>query len=138
MLKKGWLPLLALAGVIALGCSPPCETSDADPVRFEGGKTEAGIYETSPWEGPYLHFPGGRRYQLIHDLGTTPPIVMSYVSPSKHPFKDNNASENAGNQGVIELVNSEMIQIRNDTCAEFYLRVVAYSAGTVTDAGITD
>jgi hypothetical protein len=128
--------LLALVAWCTLGCSPPCETSDTDPVRFEGGTTSAGVYQTSAWEGPYLHFPGGRRYQLVHGLGTTPPLVASYVSIAKQPFKDNNASENAGNQGVIELVNDEIIQIRNDTCAEFYLRVVAYAPGAAPpDAG---
>lgn len=132
---KGWLPVAALASVVALGCSPPCETSDTDAVRFEGGTTQSGIYESSPWAGPYLHFPGGRRYQLEHRLSTTPLVVVSYVSYSKYPFANSNTSENAGNQGVIELVDDEIIQIRNDTCAEFYLRVVASGAGGVADAG---
>jgi len=37
----------------------------------------------------------------------------------------NNVSPSAGNQAVIERQNAEDVQIRNDTCAEFYLRVVA-------------
>ena len=47
------------------------------------------------------------------------------------------AAESAGNQTVLEAVTDEFIQIHNDTCAEFYLRVTATAApaGAISDAG---
>ncbi len=128
------LPMLSSAAA----CSPPCETADSDPVRFKGGSVSANgsTYSTSAWEGPYLHFPSGRRFQLEHQLGVTPPIVATYLAFSEKPLPGNNTSESAGNQAVIERVDDEIIQIRNDTCSEFWLRVVAMaSPGGATDAG---
>ncbi len=134
-----WLPALATTLVMAFGCSPPCETASEDPVFFKGGEYVAtcSTYETSPWGGPYLHFPGGRRYRIYHGLGQVPPVVNTYVAFHESPIPGNNVSENTGNQGVIEDVNADYIQIRNDTCADLYLRVVA-SAASPADAGICD
>ncbi|MCC6904167.1 MAG: hypothetical protein IT377_34685 [Polyangiaceae bacterium] len=116
-----------LATSVAPACSAPCETADSDPVRFEGGALTAdgATYSTSPWDGPYLHFPAGRRFQIEHQLGVTPPVVLTYVAFDEHPFAGSNASESAGNQTVIERVDDEIVQVRNDTCSEFWLRVVA-------------
>lgn len=120
---------LFTAALVALAsaCSPPCNTADADAVRYADGSVSAdgSTYQTSSWSGPYLHFPSGRRFQLEHHLGTTPPVVLTYLAFDEHPLAGGNTSESAGNQAVIEKVDSEIIQVRNDTCAEFWLRVVA-------------
>ena len=116
----------ALALVSGGACSPPCNTAESDPVRHSGGSVSDGTtYATSPWEGPYLHFPPGRRFQLEHHLGVAPPVVLTYLAFDERPLPGGNTSESAGNQAVIELVDDEIIQVRNDTCAEFWLRVVA-------------
>jgi hypothetical protein len=116
-----------LAGGVAPACSAPCESADSDPVSFDGGALSADgqTYATSPWEGPYLHFPPGRRFQIAHQLGATPPLVMTYLAFDENPLPGSNTSESAGNQAVIERVDSEIVQVRNDTCAEFWLRLVA-------------
>ncbi|MBK7585252.1 MAG: hypothetical protein IPI67_34320 [Myxococcales bacterium] len=129
---------LALASSTG-ACSAPCETADTSPVRYKQGSVspDGTTYASSPWEGPYLHFPGGRRYQLEHGLGVTPPAVFTYLAFDERPLPNGNTAESAGNQVVIERVDDQIIQVRNDTCAEFWLRVVAMagpSAGPA-DAG---
>jgi hypothetical protein len=124
----------ALASCLALGCNPPCETSDSEAVTYDGGTQANGVYESSPIDGQYLHFPGGRRYELRHGLGTTPQLISIFVAFEEFPLKENNISPAAGNQAVIEVVDSEIVQVRNDTCDDLYVRVVA-SGGGASDAG---
>ena len=133
---------LLLSGTFAAAsCAPPCETSDTDPVRVTEGTVDpsGSSYESAPWNGPYLHFPGGRRYRLEHHLGRTPVLVQTYLSFSEEPMSGGNAAESAGNQAVIEAVDDEIILVHNDTCAEFWLRVVALAGPpSSSDAGTSD
>jgi hypothetical protein len=124
----------AFASCLALGCSPPCETSTSEAVTYDGGTKANGVYESSAINGQYLHFPGGRRYALRHGLSTTPQVISIFVAFEEYPLKENNFSPAAGNQAVIEVVDSEIVQVRNDTCDDLYVRVVA-SGGGVSDAG---
>lgn len=80
-----------------------------------------------------LHFPQGRTYDLVHGLGYTPTDVNIFLSfrerltesgDKDDKTEPNNVAQSAGNQAVIELWNDEVIRVRNDTCAEFYLRAV--------------
>jgi len=134
------LSMAALGALVAAvtACSPPCETADTDPVRFTGGNVNPSgtVYESSAFGGPYLHFPGGRRYQLEHHLKRTPVYVGTYLSFDE---SGGSFSESAGNQTVIDFVNDEIIEVRNDTCAEFWLRVMAFASDDpLSDAGVTD
>jgi hypothetical protein len=129
-----WLTVSAVAGCLAFGCNPPCETSDSEAVTYDGGTTSSGSYESSPIDGQYLHFPGGRRYSLRHTLGFTPQIVNVYVAFEEFPLKENNISPAAGNQAVIEIVDANVVQVRNDTCDDLYMRLVA-TGGDPSDAG---
>lgn len=114
------------------GCGS-CKTGGQTPIEYRGGESSSTTlsYETSGVSGEYLHFPAGRRFDLIHELGLPPFQVQSYVSfqrlPAEPDQHDNtgNYAEAAGNQVVIECQDSERIRVRNDTCAELYLRVVA-------------
>lgn len=133
---------LVWAGALAASsCSPPCSSADTDPVRVtERSPTSTDtVYESTPWDGTYLHFPGGRRYQLEHGLGVRPHVVVTYLAFYEKPLPGGNVAESAGNQAVIEVVDDEIIQVRNDTCAEFWLRVVAMTGdATASDAGASD
>jgi len=80
-----------------------------------------------------LHFPQGRTYDLMHGLGTVPVSVDVFLSfrdrltstgSKDDKTQPNNVAESAGNQAVIEVWDEERIRVRNDTCAEFYLRAV--------------
>ncbi len=120
-----------------LGCSD-CSTSGQDPVAFtDGTLNKSGtIYETMGPMDEMLHFPQGRIYEIPHGMGVDPASVDIFLSFKKQltPLEDtnnptdavkpNNVSATAGNQAVIEAWDKDMVRIRNDTCAEFYMRVV--------------
>jgi hypothetical protein len=128
---------LAVGGssTASTACSP-CRVGGQDPVVFTDGMTNQSltVYQTGGVGDEMLHFPQGRTYQLVHGLGTTPvsvDIFLSFRSELSESADDredrvepNNVSPSAGNQAVIEIWNDEIIQVRNDTCAEFYLRAV--------------
>ncbi len=136
-----------MAVFFANGCGSDCEkTNPENEVRYKGGSVTAGCteYETSGWAGPLLHFPPGRRFVIEHRLGRVPVSLDTYLSFSERGLSDaNNVSESAGNQLVIETVDATVVQVRNDSCAEFYLRLVAHASsddagGAVCDAGVGD
>jgi hypothetical protein len=129
------LVLFGLGSMGLLGCGATCDRrEDSGPRRYEGGTTANDVYQSSPWNGPYLDFPAGRSYLLMHGLGGTPITVVSYLSFDAHPIpadgeerqdRNSNTAPCAGNQCILEGVTSEHIEIRNDTCSDGYLRVVA-------------
>jgi hypothetical protein len=132
-------PWWLLAGAVLLtGC--PCGHEDST-IAYRGGTANGDTYESSSWDGPWLDFPGGRRYVLAHHLGRVPSSVTTYLSFKEYPgpFGDadaqpGNVSQGAGNASLIELVDAQNIMVRNDTCSDYHLRVVA-QAPVVGDAG---
>jgi hypothetical protein len=65
----------------------------------------------------------------MHDLVTTPYLVTSYIAFNRVIEQDDdgntgNYAESAGNQVVVECQDEERVRVRNDTCADMYLRVV--------------
>jgi hypothetical protein len=118
-----------------MACSP-CSVHGQAAIEFLGGETnESGtVYQTGAPDGEMLYFPEGRTYDLVHGLGVSPASVDLYVSfrreltqtgDPEDKTAPNNVAPSAGNQAVIEVWNDRIIRVRNDTCAEFYLRAVA-------------
>lgn len=126
---------LALGLLFAIGgCidAAACDTSDDGnpPIAYEGGTTtEDGLYYSSPWNGGWLHFPGGKRYDLVHNLGFQPQEVGIFLSFSENGVgndgQGSSAAPSAGNSSPVQLVNDEIVRIKNDTCSEFWVRVTA-------------
>jgi hypothetical protein len=122
--------------------------SDDPPVEFTDGLTSnsATLYMSSKADDAYLDFPSGKRYRLFHDLLDTPSLIVPYVSFSATPLSDGSGfTISPGNQTVINAVTDEFIEVENDTCTDFYLRVVASTddfspapAANAPDAGIAD
>ena len=129
------LVMLAL-GAAGSGCSAAaCDTSDDGnpPTLHEGGKVFNGIYESSSAHGQLLHFPGGKRYDLVHHLGFEPLVVLMYWSFHQTGIAVDAQSEDAGtltlasgNSALTQLANARTIRVKNDSCVEFFLRVVAF------------
>lgn len=122
--------LVALLLVPEAGCST-CDAENGEPIPFADGLTNAekSVYQTTTADAEFLHFPSGRRYDLLHGLDRTPAAVLTYLSFDPVPLgdgsHDSNVAEGAGNLVVIERQTDELIRVRNDTCSETYLRVVA-------------
>ena len=89
-------------------------------------------YDSSPnnWEGPWLPFPPGRTYRFFHDLGGIPLQINTWIAFSDrcgdHAGGVERSSEGAGNQTTIEQpTDPTYFDVRNDTCSDICLRVVA-------------
>jgi len=125
------LHLVALGLIVwgAMGCSAlgPCDRSDdGNPaVPFRGGTVVDGSYMSSDWTGPFLPFDGGQRYALEHGLESTPRWLECWVSFGSGGVGDGSMAPAAGNMCVVQEVNEEVIVIKNDTCSNMYVLVLA-------------
>ncbi len=120
---------LALAGGLTLLSGCGCGKENDRTVVFADGLVVGNEYQSSAVEGPWLHFPGGRRYHLIHFLGAAPTRYEAYLA-----FEEYDPSEftiGTGNSARFREVNDEYLVVENDTCAGFYLRVVASIPGSL-------
>lgn len=133
-----------------LGCSD-CSVSGQEPIAYDGGTVNPTrtVFESGAPNDEMLYFPQGRVYRFEHGLSAIPYDVQVFLSfrdqlipedeatdeDNTNKTKPNNVGENAGNQAVIEVWDDKVIQIRNDTCAEFYMRVVAVADPTLVPAG---
>lgn len=133
------------AFTLIAGCSG-CNVSGQQALEYTDGivSPDRTMYESTAPGSEMLHFPPGRVYHLAHGLGTDHLEISPYVSFVKQlvpggdgsdPFAPNHISAAAGNQAVIEGWNEDFIRIRNDTCAEFYLYLVARTSPSYGAAG---
>ncbi|HVY46920.1 MAG TPA: hypothetical protein VHB21_13625 [Minicystis sp.] len=125
---------LALGGCdsFPLGCDR--NPKDNPKIRYVGGTTEGGVYMTSPYDGPLLDFPGGIRYELVHQLGAKPAWIDAYLSFDRWGVRGEGGNPTgggasvapaAGNQVEIEAVDEHSIVVTNGACPEYWLLVVA-------------
>ena len=138
------LVVVLTSAVGSFGCSPSCDTSDeANPeVAYDGGTAVNGFYFSTSSHGGLLHFPGGRRFDLYHHLGFEPIQVQMYWSlkeggigsDMQTPDKST-LSPAAGNSALIQLKNDRYIRVKNDSCVEYWLLVLASGDPRVPDGG---
>ncbi len=132
LVRTHWL--VALLSLHLWACDD-CDRDGGRTIRFSGGISQNGVYQSSSVWGPWLEFPGGRRYSLEHHLGRAPQRVTTYLSFSALPFDGGdedggaNFTPGAGDATLVERMDQQSIIVRNGTCSDFFLRVVA-EAGT--------
>ncbi len=136
---------------LTTACQTSCGNSNQQPIRYvDGRKYTDGpwqIYETTPYDGEWLHFPSYRRFSLEHNLGTKDITPFMWIAFDSHPIPlDGDAGDVApatGDVAIIESIGPNAIQIRNDTCSEQYLYVkilapnAAFDVGPTLDGGVT-
>jgi hypothetical protein len=136
------LALLALLSLFAGGCTwigpQPCDRSPGTnpPLVFEGGTVNDGVYMTSNWDGEWLFFPGGMRYNLVTNLGTVPSQLSAYLSFNEYgslPGDGGAFAPAAGDQVQFLCEDSQHIFVANGECVEYWLLVTA-QAGTDNSA----
>ncbi len=126
--------LLLLLLLLPFGCDTSCDAGESDPIPWAEGRisvTEAGtlIYESTPLDGTWLHFPSGRRFSFPHQLGTEHLQVETYLSFRPRPFAEPDDDPGSmvaasGNLVVISESSAETVTVRNDTCEnDYYLWV---------------
>lgn len=117
--------LIASAGCSQFG--PSCDTSDNSnpPTVYTQGTVSDGTYMSSPWTGRLLMFQGGKRYNLHHKLGCAPRSIQMYESFNELGLSAGTVAPCAGNMCLLQRVDQTGILVKNDTCSDFFLLVVA-------------
>ncbi|WP_437609546.1 hypothetical protein WMF20_00085 [Sorangium sp. So ce834] len=132
--RSGWAAACAVGAAAALvaGCAPSrCDRSESanPPVEFTEATPAGGIYETSAPDGELLYFPGGMRYALKHGLGARPRWWQVYLSfESDGTRRGGTLAHAAGNQAEVTCADDEHLIVMNDSCSEYWLRVVVGGA----------
>ncbi len=138
MRPRSWADL-ALTGALALaislvgGCdatscdtapesNPPSDFKDGQLVTSSDGTV---VFQTSAPDGQHLNFSAGTQYRVYHRLEGRPLLVQPWVSFSSTGTKGGNEAVPAGNMTEILDVNDQFIQIRNNSCGDYWLRLVA-------------
>lgn len=117
-----------LAALAAPGCGPACHPTER--VVTEGVRDLEGpvrTFATSPPEGPFLPFEGGTLLRIRHGLGvslTEPPRVSLSFTERPLDQAKGGFSPAAGNQAITLKMDSEEVAIKNDSCANYFIRVV--------------
>jgi len=138
---------IAIATALAApGCGPSCQPGErvvADGIRDVTGPVRS--FETSAAEGPLLPFEGGTMLRIRHGLGLKPKIVQVTLSFTERPLEayKGGYSQAAGNQAIVLRNDEEEVAVKNDSCANYYIRVVVVGfpdddAGTPADTSLTD
>ena len=110
----------------------PGEELDTDPEHqpqlYVDGTADGGVYRSEVAEsGELLDWSGGTYYKLAHHLGVTPDWWIFYLSFSRYGIKQKGGvyAQATGNQAVLIDVDDEFLWVANDSCSNYYLRVVA-------------
>lgn len=123
-----WLTIsasaLAAPGCYGRNCEGGFELYDVD--GGHGRMVDENTWESNPINGEWLWYPRQRAY--IFDIralgGRTPFSVEPYLSAAREPMKGGDATLGSGNLALIANVAPNRVDIRNDSCSDFYLRLV--------------
>jgi hypothetical protein len=94
----------------------------------EGELVNADTWESSPIDGDWIPFTKQRLWIFVmRDLGDrTPYKIDTFISAEKNPHAANgNWTLGSGNLSEQSGVGPGTIAVKNDTCADYYIRVVA-------------
>lgn len=117
---------MLLIGAIGLACGDAAPTicrrpATDEPIPYVEGTTENGVYMTSPWNGPLLHFPGGAYYAIRHGLGEIPRWWQCWVSFEPDGVDSGSLALAAGNEVEVKAIDDQTLTVLNGTCVEFWL-----------------
>jgi hypothetical protein len=123
-----WL-VISVAVVFAPGCyGRNCEggfeTYGTDP--GQGRMLDENTWESNPQDGTWLPYPRQRYY--IFDIralsGRTPQEILPYLSAQADPKAGGNFTLGAGNLALLSNASPNRIDVRNDSCSDYFLRLV--------------
>jgi hypothetical protein len=137
------LSVLAACGLGIVACdSLACDLdpNDNKPADYNGGTVyhpnDGGpVYESSPDYGQFLNFSEGSQIRVHHQLGSRPLDIKLWVSFSPDGTKSGDEAPPAGNMTEVECVDDDEILIRNNSCADYWLRVEASEPVGAVDGG---
>ena len=121
--------MLAMPGCYGRNCDGTFGGYGSKP--GEGQMIDENTWESSPMNGKWLHYSSQHAWFFeVPALGDrTPHSIEVYISPVEEPSPlgrpGNNFSPAGGNLAELSGVGPNRFNVRNGTCAEYYVRVVA-------------
>ncbi len=121
------------------GCGPSCSGGERS---FDGGVHTIGaddlVFESSTIDGPFLPFEGAAVWHFHHGLGVRPYQVDVTLSFADRPEDNGGSAASAGNLAIVLKTNDDVIDIKSDTCASYFIRVVAHAhpKSSTSDGGV--
>jgi len=93
----------------------------------EGSLVDENTWQSTPIDGKWLHYPMQRAWIFAaRDLGDRTPYEISVmVSAQEDPVHEGSAAPAAGNLAEISGIVGGQFVVKNGTCAEYFVRVVA-------------
>ncbi|MDB4944496.1 MAG: hypothetical protein JWP97_4030 [Labilithrix sp.] len=127
-----WLAVTGGASAITACYAHNCD-GDADTygdAPGEGHMIDENTWESSPPDGDAIPFTKQRVwYFQIPEFGDRIPYeVTPYISAEQNPIRENgNFTIGSGNLAEQSGLGAGRITIKNNTCADYYIRVVAHA-----------
>jgi len=123
-----WL-VVSLGALLAPGCyGRNCEggvESFGEEIT-EGHMVTADVWESSGQHDKWLWFP--RQHAFFFDVpalgGRIPYETTAYLSAEEEPNKNGTFAQAGGNVAIFSGVGPNRVDVRNDTCSDYYLRLV--------------
>ena len=122
-------------GSLSLWLTSACQTSCGtnnykDPVLYVDGRTRTEgdhqVYESTPINGEWLDFPGGRTFRLVHNFHNPNITTLTLQIAFSSTPMTGDAGDIAfatGDVAVVEKMEPNALVIRNNTCSEQFLYV---------------
>lgn len=135
------LPFVLSAGSASVGCfDGSCDEQLSRTAPGSGRLIDANTWESGPIDGEWLRY--DHRMLLVLDtslLGTRiPTSVLVYISADPRPLQGGTFTIGGGNVADITVPGPGAIYVKNNSCAEYYARVVVQAAPLEPDGGAPD
>ena len=125
-----WTAVMAAVCVMA-GCYG--HNCDGDTVAYgrntgEGRLLDADTWESSAIDGDWISFSKQRIWIFqMKELGERTPFeIIPYISAEQNPNRDGNWTLGSGNIVEQSQVGPGQIVLKNNTCADYFIRVVVH------------
>jgi hypothetical protein len=126
---------LALTGCQTHACDSSSVTGP--PGTVTQSKEGWLVWQSAPADGPWLDFPGNATVHFTYPAGFSNPFTWdAFVSTD--PYQEAGAgtfTQGGGQPAEFTSLAPGSIDVTNSSCAEYYLRVVAYEFPPESDAG---
>jgi hypothetical protein len=147
---------LSIAGAVAaLAPTPACTTHQCDPptplnvpedVGRTAGQVDPNTWESSPLDAPWLNCPGMMTYALHMPqfAGREVLLITPYLAVGGDPVSSNGVFVPAAGNATEFVLQTDagvpfdppIINVLNDSCAQYWLRVVVtFAAVSASDGG---
>ncbi len=115
---------LAAPACYPRNCDSGVETFGTKP--GEGQMVTEDVWESTGQQDHWLWFPGQRTWVFdVSALGNrTPYETTVYMSAQEEPNRTGNHTEAGGNIALLSAVGPNRVNVTNDSCSDFYLRLV--------------